>query len=106
MRTNRILMASCAIVVCLGGGCASTGFLKVNKEDFPTAGPKQPVIRIIDQWAPADGVGVDDRVCRGFGGQINFVVEGSDVFAKVDGSVSIYLFDDQGTVEEQRKAIH
>ncbi|MCA9000061.1 MAG: hypothetical protein KDA80_23895, partial [Planctomycetaceae bacterium] len=43
--------------------------------------------------------------CRGFAGQVLFFARGIQEPVKVDGDVTIYLFDDQGTPEEQGKPL-
>src|SRR6185436_9655038 len=43
---------------------------------------------------------------RGFAGQVMFLIEGNDTPAMVDGKVEIFLFDDQGDEEANRKPIH
>lgn len=87
-------------------GCATPGLLNQSKNDFPTAGPKHPVTRILGVWEPAMGTGLDGKTSRGFSGQIYFFSQGSDLAAKVDGDVKFFVFDDQGTPEEQAKPIY
>src|SRR5262249_24611805 len=86
-------------------GCASTGLLKFSKDHFPRTGPKNPVIRIMGLWQTAEGMW-EGRTMRGFSGQILFFGQNSDVPAQVDGDVRIYVFDDQGSADDQVKAIH
>jgi hypothetical protein len=87
-------------------GCATSGLLKVSKTDYPKAGPKNPVVRILGVWEPAMGIGLDNKTTRGFSGQIYFFSQGSDLAAKVDGDVRVYVFDDDGSAEDQMRALH
>jgi hypothetical protein len=87
-------------------GCASPGLLKMAKSDYPKSGPKNPVVRILGVWEPAMGIGLDDKSARGFSGQIYFFSQGSDLAAKVDGDVRVYVFDDVGSPEEQMQPLH
>jgi hypothetical protein len=87
-------------------GCATSGWLKVPKNDFAKAGPKNPVVRILGVWEPAMGIGLDDKSARGFSGQIYFFSQGSDLAVKVDGDVRVYVFDDEGTPDDQMQPLH
>ncbi len=86
-------------------GCASTGLFKSSKNDFPKAGPKHPVTHLVGVWQPAMGP-FENRTMRGFTGQVLFFSEGSDQPVQVDGDVRIYVFDDQGSPEQQVVPIH
>jgi hypothetical protein len=99
-------MAKFALMWAVSGlaGCAAPGFLKISKDDFPKAGPKDPVVRIVGIWQPAMGPGLENKSSRGFSGQILFFGQG-DRPVQVDGDVKIYVFDDCGTPEEQAKPI-
>jgi hypothetical protein len=98
--THRILLA----LLPLFAGCTS---LDLNIADFGreidrTAG----VADIVCLWEPAEGVGMDGLPTRGFAGQILFFVKGQSEPVKVNGDVRIYVFDDQGTEEEQKRPLH
>src|SRR5579872_3248655 len=86
-------------------GCATTGFLKFSKNDFPKASKQNPVIRILGLWQPAEGMW-ENKTVRGFSGQILFFSQNSDAPAQVDGSVRIYVFDDKGSPDDQAKPFH
>lgn len=101
-----MVCGSATFFACLLCGCASTGLLKFGKEDFPKAGPKNPVKHVMAIWQPATGVGLEGRTCRGFAGQVFFITNDSPTPALIDGDVTIRLFDDQGSPEEQAKPIH
>jgi len=81
-------------------GCATTNFFKFSKDHFPKTGPKNPVVRILGLWQVAEGLW-DGKTMRGFSGQILFFGQESDLPAQVDGDVRIYVFDDQGSADEQ-----
>jgi hypothetical protein len=57
-------------------------------------------------WQPADGRGLDDLPARGFAGQIVFLTANSATPVAVEGDVTIYLFDDQGTPQERSRPLH
>lgn len=86
-------------------GCATTGLFKFGHNDFPTAGPNNPVTEIMGVWQPGVGIGVDNKACRGFTGQVVFFSQRGDTPVQVNGDVKIIVYDDQGTAEEQVKPI-
>src|SRR5438552_2095274 len=86
-------------------GCATPGLFKMSKDDFPKAGPKNPVIRILGLWEPAEGMAMN-KSSRGFSAQILFFSQNSDLAAQVDGDVRIYVFDDQGEPDDQAMPFH
>ena len=88
------------MAILASAGCAMPELFKFTKEDFPKAGPRNPVIRILGLWEPAEGMAMN-KSSRGFSAQILFFSHKSDLAAQVDGDVRIYVFDDQGTQEEQ-----
>lgn len=106
MNAHRLLSGSAALLACLACGCASTSFLKFGKADYPKAGPKNPVVHVMGMWQPATGVGLEGRTCRGFAGQVFFISADGPTPALIDGDIMIWLFDDQGTPQEQAKPIH
>jgi hypothetical protein len=65
-----------------------------------------PAVKVLSLWQPAEGTGIDGKTCRGMVGQIYFFTRKSPIGAKVDGTVRIYLFDDQGSDEDQVKPLH
>lgn len=106
MPALRLLCGSATFFACLLCGCASTGFLKLGKADYPKATRENPVVQLMALWQPSSGVGNEMRSCRGFAGQIMFITANSPTPAEVEGEVTVWLFDDQGTPEEQAKPIH
>jgi|GEM_PF-1089428 len=102
-RLSQVCLMGLAVML---AGCSTTGFLKFGKNKYPKAGPSNPVVQILTLWQPAEGVGIENRSCRGFAGEILFFSQQSASPAQVDGTVRIYVFDNQGTLEEQSKPIH
>ncbi len=88
-------------------GCSSLHKPSLFKRsNFVEAGPKNPVVDVVCLWEPAEGRGLDSLPTRGFAGQLLFLTRGSAEPAKVDGEIRVYVFDDQGPVDEQSKPIH
>jgi hypothetical protein len=96
------------LVAALLPGCASTGggLFKFGDRDFPKADEKHPVTRVMALWQPSTGTGLDGLTCRGFAGQIFFFAGEDELPAEVNGDVRIYVFDDQGSREDQVKPLH
>lgn len=106
MQRNQVLRGMAIGLFLLVSGCSTPGFLKFGSEEIPVEGPKNPVVQVLAMWQPANGAGLDQKQTRGFAGQVFFVTGESPTPAKVDGSVTVWVFDDQGTPEQQAKAIH
>jgi hypothetical protein len=85
-------------------GCATLQFPWDDK--VPEASKKNPVVQITCLWEPSEGRDPNGILCRGFAGQILFLGNKGGTPVKVDGSVMIYLFDNQGTPEEQAAPVH
>lgn len=102
------MLFATAIVVSLLPGCSTSGMFSKfsNKEQFQKATPSNPAVRCLCLWEPAEGTGVDDKPARGVAGQIFFFTRDSVSSVAVDGDVRIFMFDDQGTEEEQSKPFH
>jgi hypothetical protein len=71
-----------------------------------TSSPDHPVIELVGIWQTAEGQDQKNIPCRGFGGQILFFAAGHKSPVKVKGQVSIYVFDDVGTPDDQSKPYH
>jgi len=99
----RMLLAGLACIAC---GCASVDFLKLKKEDFPKADGKNPVMQVLSMWQATHGVGMDGKSCRGFARQVLFLERDNPTPPKVEVTVPIYGFDDQGKPEDQAKPLH
>lgn len=87
-----------------GAGCQLLSGAKLAA--IPTADAEHPVVEIICVWQPGEGTGMDGLPARGFAGQILFFAMGEKSSVRVDGKVRVYVFDDQGTPEEQEVPIH
>lgn len=97
------------LVMLLGtccGGCASSGLLDFTKDEPPAPPPRSRVVESLCIWQPAEGVGLQGEPTRGFAGQILFFSRDLSAPIPADGDVRIYVFDDQGTEEEQTRPIH
>lgn len=93
------------LLVCLthGSGCA---LLTDPIRKLPEATASNPVKEVICLWQAAEGTNSEGRPTRGFAGQLLFFAAREDETVRVDGDVRVYVFDDQGTPEEQTKPIH
>jgi hypothetical protein len=98
--THRILLALLPLLA----GCTS---LDLNLAEFGREIDQTGSVGdIVCLWEPAEGVGMDGLPTRGFAGQILFFAKGGAEPVKVNGDVRIYVFDDQGTEEEQTRPLH
>lgn len=97
-----------AMVLACSSGCATSSLFSSlsHKEDVPKATSKNPAVRCLCLWEPAEGTGVDNKPARGVAGQIFFFTRDSVSSVAVEGDVRIFVFDDQGTEEEQSKPLH
>jgi hypothetical protein len=106
----RFLHHPCLTVAGLAGallcssfaGCASVANFTAMRS-IPVAGSKNPVIDLASIWQQGEGRDDRGRPCRGFCGQLMFLTAASKKPAVVNGAVSIYVFDNVGTMEEQAK---
>lgn len=95
-------------LLCIGilalaiSGCQTLGLDLIGDD----AKPVRNVREIVCLWEPAEGIGLDGLPTRGFAGQLLFFEPGSDAPVLVEGDVMIYVFDDQGTPEEQSRPLH
>lgn len=99
---SRITAASVLLAL---AGCAMPNVFKFSKDESPKAGPRNPVVRILGMWQAAEGM-AQNKSTRGFSAQILFFSQSSDLPAQVDGDVRIYVFDDQGSTEDQAMPFH
>lgn len=95
----------CAMMPALGTG-ASFGMKWPGAKVTPHEGPNNPVVKVLSIWQPASGVDPEGKSARGFAGQIMFFTGKDQAISIVEGGVKIYVFDDQGSVDEQVKPIH
>ena len=83
-------------------GCASVANWAAMRS-IPVAGPTNPVVDFACIWQQGEGRDEHGRPCRGFCGQLMFLTGVSKKPGVVNGAVTIYVFDNVGTLEEQTK---
>ncbi len=98
------LFTAIAILLLSTTGCASLGSFWEKAPAYPLATKERPATQIIAMWRPSNGTH-DGRPTRGFAGNIMFFTSKDTMPALVNGTVRVYVFDDQGTPEEQAKPI-
>lgn len=103
---KNVVATGFALSILVNVGCSSMGVHLPWEKSVPTASEKHPVIEVMALWQPGEGRGLDHLPTRGFAGQILFFAAGIETPVKVDGDVSIYVFDDSGSRDEQKKPIH
>ena len=103
LRTLTGLMFGCLLFS--SSGCATLK-MPFGKDRMQSATARNPVTQVICIWQPSEGRDSNGMPCRGFAGQILFLAGRNSLPVMVEGDVRIYLFDDQGTAEEQTKPIH
>lgn len=104
----RKLSAVLLSVIFLGSvGCsASRGLATVLAPKAADNAPPSPRIsKVVCLWEP--GVGkIPNGPKQGVLGQVLFFTPGTSSPSKVDGDVTVYLFDDHGTAEQQAQPVH
>lgn len=81
-------------------GCASL-HLPWSKDRVVRATARNPAVQVLCLWQSSTGRDPEGLPCRGFAGQIIFLSGRGTTPLAVDGDVRIYVFDDQGTLEER-----
>ncbi len=94
------------ICVLLLTGCTSLNVASISLPFMAYDKTHDSVIEILSLWQPGEGRDSNGMPCRGFAGQIFFFTQGRPAPVKISGDVKVYVFDDQGTVEEQQKPLH
>lgn len=94
------------IILATACGCSTVNVSLPWKNKIPTADDKHPVIETLALWQAGEGRGLDHMPSRGFIGQVLFFAAGIESPVKVEGKVTVYVFDDFGSREEQKKPIH
>ncbi|HCS55137.1 hypothetical protein [Rubinisphaera sp.] len=93
-----------AFLIVMFSGCAAVNMSALTF--WAADEPAETVSNIMGLWQPGEGRDPQGMPARGFAGQVFFFTHGNEAPVKVTGSVKVYVFDDQGTPEEQRKPIH
>lgn len=110
--SSRLLILSAVVGCLLPSGCASLPASMprmpwaAEKEEMEFATAREPAAEIVCVWQPARGKGLNGVPSRGVGGQLMFFTRSKAEPVAVEGDVRIYLFDNQGTVQEQAQPIH
>jgi len=104
VRTGKLSWQWWAALLLMCAGCSTL------RNSMPPATPQtatleDPAVRVLCMWQPVEGRGLDDLPTPGFAGQIAFLTAGSPEPVRVEGDVSVYLFDDQGTEAEQQRPL-
>lgn len=101
-RRTRTGRAGLFLMAALLPGCASITNL-IEARSIPVAGPQNPVVDFACIWQQGEGRDQRGMPCRGFCGQLMFQTRTEKKPAIVNGAVTIYVFDNVGTPEEQAK---
>ncbi len=104
LRRSRIVWS----ILCIGLisnfiGC--TTFHSTFGKKIPKATAANPVVEIVCLWQPGEGRDPEGVPCKGFSGQILFLSRSSSTPVQIEGDIRVYLFDDQGTPEEQARPL-
>ena len=93
------------LVLPLLAGCTT---FDMNLMDFGRSSDEEAlqVAEIVCLWEAAEGIGLDGLPTRGFAGQVLFFPRGQPEPVSIDGDVMIYVFDDQGSEDEQARPLH
>ncbi len=83
-------------------GCASIAEFNAMRS-IPVAGPNNPVVDFACIWQQGEGRDEKGKPCRGFCGQLMFRTGAGGKPGIVHGAVTIYVFDNVGTLEEQTR---
>ncbi len=97
------LFAWLGLTLILASGCSS---LQLFGPRVVEADAKHPVGEILCIWEAAEGRGLDNHPCRGFGGQILFFAAGRKAPVKVNGDVRVYVFDNEGVNGDPSLPLH
>lgn len=105
MMSRRSWSLVLGLTTCLGlCGCATLDIPWVKQT--PKASARNPVVQILCMWEPSEGRDPNGAPSRGFAGQILFLGNRGGTPVAVDGDVSVYVFDDVGSDEEQTRPVH
>ncbi|MBI1346045.1 hypothetical protein GC163_07125 [bacterium] len=104
LSARRVLQAVTLFGLTLCSGCATVDIPWL--EQMPHASRRNPVMQIVCMWEPSEGRDPQGVPCRGFAGQILFLGNRGGTPVSVEGDVSVFVFDDIGTEEEQAAPVH
>lgn len=107
MRSTLSVLLSVALLTAFSGGCSSLQMSRLTggSPELTHEDASKPAVRALCVWQEARGQNQNGQTARGFGGQIYFFNAVDSMPVVVDGDVRIFLFDDEGTPEEQAKPI-
>jgi hypothetical protein len=71
-----------------------TGCMTIPKPDLSALKPPGPVTSVVASWEPAMSNG--ENPMRGFGGRVYFYDQDQTRPVKIDGTVIVYIFDEDG----------
>jgi len=92
----RLLPVVCILVLAAFTGCAV-----IPKPDLSVLKPAGPVAKVVAAWEPAISNGEDPM--RGFGGRVYFYDQDMTRPVKADGTVVVYIFDEEGRSSDDNK---
>lgn len=98
---RRFLSAALLLPIFLSATGCATFNTPWTKNHVVRATPRNPAVQALCLWQPSNGRDPDGLPCRGFAGQIVFLSAGNAAPVAVDGSIRIYVFDDQGSLDER-----
>ena len=78
-----------------------TGCMTVPKMDLSALKSPGPVTTVVAAWGPA--VSNEDKPMRGFGGRVYFYDSDLNRPVKIDGTVVVYAFDEEGRAPKDSK---
>ena len=97
------LLAWLGLTLLFAAGCSSVPLFGTRVIE---ADAQHPVGEILCIWEAAEGRGLDNHPCRGFGGQVLFFANGRKAPVKVNGDVRIYVFDEEGVNGDPALPLH
>ena len=99
-------LAAVVLLLSATSGCTSVNLIDWKRFRVPKASAKNPVVRIVGIWEAAEGQGLDGKPTRGFAGQILFFTHGKASPVRVDGDVTIDLYDEPADSADSSDPIH
>lgn len=99
----RALLGGLLAATLLAGGCSGRSVLGFDRAPA-SPGVITNVTEVLSLWQEGEGNGEDGLPTRGFAGQIMFFGGRDAASQRIDGDVSIYVFDDRGA--DPSKPLH